>query len=185
MTTGTWSEETRPSQRADAIPMPRSRPTQADLSAQIASSQAYAETNPRVDNRNFFEKFTDKIKLASLTPDDGLLSRAPDLAALGYDFTHGGLRHLGQGALPAERHRAGSAFGHGRADGRPRHVDQRMVGATPPATYDLKPRENCSTASARCADAHRGHQRARPRRLLAHVTCSGPWRPTVAFDQGL
>src|SRR3954467_13158648 len=59
------SEETRQSQRADAIPMPRSRPPQADISAQIASSQAYAET--RVDNRNFFEKFTDKIRLASLT----------------------------------------------------------------------------------------------------------------------
>ncbi|RTE91770.1 MULTISPECIES: DUF2778 domain-containing protein [Bradyrhizobium] len=136
------TEETRSSQRADAIPMPRSRPVQADLSAQIASSQAYADTtNPRVDNRNFFEKFTDKIRLASLTPSDGLFSKAPDLAALGYDsrtavydikakalYLPSGVvleAHSGMGALMDD----------------PDHVDQRMVGATPPAIYDLKPRE--------------------------------------------
>lgn len=134
-------DERRPSQRADAVPMPRARPVQADLSAQIASSQAYADTNPRVDNRNFFEKFTDKIRLASLTPGDGLLGRAPDLAALGYDsktavydikakalYLPSGVAieaHSGMGALMDD----------------PDHVDQRMVGATPPATYDLKPRE--------------------------------------------
>lgn len=135
-------EEARPSQqRADVIPMPRSRPVQADFSAQIASSQAYAETTPRVDNRNFFEKFTDKIKLASLTPSDGLFGKAPDLAALGYDsrtavydisakavYLPSGVAleaHSGMGALMDD----------------PDHVDQRMVGATPPATYELKPRE--------------------------------------------
>ncbi|MBH5373007.1 DUF2778 domain-containing protein [Bradyrhizobium sp. CNPSo 4016] len=135
------TEEARQSQRADAIPMPRARPVQADLSAQIASSQAYADTNLRVDNRNFFEKFTDKIRLASLTPGDGLLRRAPDLAALGYDsrtavydisakavYLPSGVAleaHSGLGALMDD----------------PEHVDRRMVGATPPATYDLKPRE--------------------------------------------
>ncbi|MGX4772200.1 DUF2778 domain-containing protein [Bradyrhizobium guangdongense] len=135
------AEEAKPTQRADAVPMPRSRPVQADFSAQIASSQAYADTNPRVDNRNFFEKFTDKIRLASLTPGDGLLGRAPDLAALGYDsktavydikakalYLPSGVAieaHSGMGALMDD----------------PDHVDQRMVGATPPATYDLKPRE--------------------------------------------
>lgn len=135
------ADETRPSQRADAIPMPRSRPPQADFSAQIASSQAYAESNPRVDNRNFFERFTDKIKLASLTPGDGLFAKAPDLAALGYDsrtavydisakavYLPSGVAleaHSGLGALMDD----------------PDHVDRRMVGATPPATYDLKPRE--------------------------------------------
>lgn len=136
------TEETaKPSQRADAVPMPRSRPVQADFSAQIASSQAYADTNPRADNRNFFEKFTDKIRLASLTPDSGLFGKAPDLAALGYDsrtavydikakalYLPSGVvieAHSGMGALMDD----------------PDHVDQRMVGATPPATYDLKPRE--------------------------------------------
>jgi hypothetical protein len=136
------TEEARASQHADAIPMPRSRPVQADLSAQIASSQAYADTtNPRADNRNFFEKFSDKIRLASLTPGDGLFGKAPDLAALGYDsrtavydikakavYLPSGVAleaHSGMGALMDD----------------PDHVDQRMVGATPPAIYDLKPRE--------------------------------------------
>jgi hypothetical protein len=135
------ADAARSSQRADAVPMPRSRPVQADLASQVASSQAYADTNPRVDNRNFLERFTDKIRLASLTPDSGLFRKGPDLAALGYDsqtavydiaakavYLPSGLAleaHSGMGALMDD----------------PDHVDQRMVGATPPATYDLKPRE--------------------------------------------
>lgn len=135
------AEEARPSQRADAIPIPRSRPTQADLSAQIASSQAYAETNPRVDNRNFFEKFTDKIKLASLTPGDGLFGKAPDLAALGYD-SRTAVYDISAKALYLPSGVALEAHsGMGPLMDDPQHVDQRMVGATPPATYDLKPRE--------------------------------------------
>ena len=134
-------DETRPSQRADAIPMPRSRPTQADLASQIASSQAYAETNPRVDNRNFFEKFTDKIKLASLTPGDGLFGKAPDLAALGYD-SRTAVYDISAKALYLPSGIALEAHsGMGALMDDPDHVDQRMVGATPPATYDLKPRE--------------------------------------------
>jgi hypothetical protein len=135
------SEETRQSQRADAIPMPRSRPPQADISAQIASSQAYAETNPRVDNRNFFEKFTDKIRLASLTPDSGLFGKAPDLAALGYD-SRTAVYDISAKALYLPSGVALEAHsGMGALMDDPEHVDQRMVGATPPATYDLKPRE--------------------------------------------
>lgn len=134
-------DERRPSLRSDAVPMPRSRPVQADLAAQIASSQAYADTGSRADNRNFFERFTDKIKLASLTPGDGLFSKGPDLSALGYDsrtavydisakavYLPSGVTleaHSGLGALMDD----------------PTYVDRRMVGATPPATYDLKPRE--------------------------------------------
>jgi hypothetical protein len=135
-------DERRPSQqRADAVPMPRSRPVQADFSAQIASSQAYADTTPRVDNRNFFEKFTDKIKLASLTPDSGLFGKAPDLAALGYD-SRTAVYDISAKALYLPSGVALEAHsGMGALMDDPQHVDQRMVGATPPATYDLKPRE--------------------------------------------
>ncbi|MCP3373018.1 DUF2778 domain-containing protein [Bradyrhizobium cajani] len=135
------TEEVRPPQRADAVPVPRSRPVQADFASQAASSQAYAETSPRVDNRNFFEKFTDKIKLASLTPDSGLFAKAPDLAALGYD-SRTAVYDISAKALylpsgvTLEAH-----SGMGPLMDDPQHVDQRMVGATPPATYDLKPRE--------------------------------------------
>ena len=109
--------------------------------AQIASSQAYADTNPRVDNRNFFEKFTDKIKLASLTPDDGLFGKAPDLAALGYN-SRTAVYDIKAKALYLPSGVAMEAHsGMGALMDDPDHVDQRMVGATPPATYDLKPRE--------------------------------------------
>ncbi|MBR0776033.1 DUF2778 domain-containing protein [Bradyrhizobium diazoefficiens] len=135
------ADETRSSQRADAVPMPRSRPVQADFASQVASSQAFADANPRVDNRNFFEKFKDKIRLASLTPDSGLFGKGPDLAALGYD-SQTAVYDIGAKAvyLPSgvvlEAH-----SGMGALMDDPDHVDQRMVGATPPATYDLKPRE--------------------------------------------
>jgi hypothetical protein len=135
------ADETLSSQRADAVPMPRSRPVQADFASQVASSQAFADANPRVDNRNFLEKFTDKIRLASLTPDSGLFRKGPDLAALGYD-SQTAVYDIGAKAvyLPSgvvlEAH-----SGMGALMDDPDHVDQRMVGATPPATYDLKPRE--------------------------------------------
>ncbi|MCK1617610.1 DUF2778 domain-containing protein [Bradyrhizobium sp. 159] len=135
------AEEARPSQRADTIPMPRSRPVQADLASQIASSQAYADTGSRVDNRNFFEKFTDKIKLASLTPDSGLFGKAPDLAALGYD-SRTAVYDISAKAVYLPSGVALEAHsGLGPLMDNPDHVDRRMVGATPPATYELKPRE--------------------------------------------
>ena len=130
----------KPSQRAD-VPMPRSRPVQADLAAQIASSQAYAETTPRTDNRSFFEKFSDKIKLASLTPDSGLFRRGPDLAALGYDSKTAVYDISAKAVYLPSGVALEAHSGMGPLMDDPVHVDQRMVGATPPAIYDLKPRE--------------------------------------------
>ncbi len=132
--------ETRTSQ-AQGIPMPRSRPSQADFAAQIASSQAYAETNPRVDNRNFFEKFRDKIKLASLTPDSGLFSRGPDLSELGYDSKTAVYDITAKAVYLPSGLALEAHSGMGDLMDNPDHVDQRMVGATPPAIYDLKLRE--------------------------------------------
>jgi Protein of unknown function (DUF2778) len=138
------ADDARPVQKAE-IPMPRSRPVQADLAAQVASSQAFADTTPRADNRSFFQKFSDilpgKIRLASLTPDSGLFQKGPDLAALGYasqtavyDISARAVYLPSGVALEAHS-------GMGPLMDNPDHVDQRMVGATPPATYDLKPRE--------------------------------------------
>ncbi|MBR0828107.1 DUF2778 domain-containing protein [Bradyrhizobium manausense] len=134
----------QPVQKTD-IPMPRSRPAQADIAAQIASSQAFASTTPATDNRTMLQKLGDlwpgKIRLASLTPGDGLFRKGPDLAALGYDsqtavYDISARAVYLPGGLVLEAH---SGMGNLKDD--PDHVDKRMVGATPPATYDLKPRE--------------------------------------------
>lgn len=138
------ADDVKPVQRAD-IPMPRSRPVQADLASQILSSQAYADTLPKGDNRSLLQKFGDifpgKVTLASLTPDSGLFKRGPDLASLGYaprtavyDISAKAV-YLPSG-IALEAH-----SGMGGLMDDPEHVDQRMVGATPPATYELKPRE--------------------------------------------
>jgi hypothetical protein len=138
------ADDAKPSQRAE-IPMPRSRPAQADLAAQIASSQAFADNASKTDNRTVLQKLSDllpgKIRLASLTPDSGLFRRGPDLAALGYepqtavyDITARTLYLPGGASLEAH-----SGLGSLKDD--PDHVHERMVGATPPGTYDLKPRE--------------------------------------------
>jgi len=126
------------------VPMPRSRPAAADL--QMASADATAALPPpRSDDRSMMQKLSDllpgKMTLASLTPSSGLFKRGPDLAALGYDSQtavydiSAHAVYLPSG-LSLEAH---SGLGMLRDD--PDHVDQRMVGATPPATYELKPRE--------------------------------------------
>jgi hypothetical protein len=78
-----------------------------------------------------------KMSLASLTP----FQRGPDLAALGYDnqtavYDISAHAVYMPNGMTLEAH---SGLGRMRDD--PDHVDQRMVGATPPATYELKPRE--------------------------------------------
>ncbi len=138
------ADDVKPVQKAE-IPMPRSRPVQADLASQILSSQAYADTLPKGDNRSLLQKFGDifpgKVTLASLTPDSGLFKHGPDLTALGYapqtavyDISAKAV-YLPSG-IALEAH-----SGMGGLMDDPDHVDQRMVGATPPATYELKPRE--------------------------------------------
>jgi hypothetical protein len=82
-----------------------------------------------------------RVTLASLTPNSGLFQKGPDLAALGYD-NQTAVYDISAHAvyLPnGTSIEAHSGMGHLRDD--PDHVDQRMVGATPPATYELKPRE--------------------------------------------
>lgn len=136
----TAADDGRTAQKSD-IPIPRSRPPQADLAAQIASSQAFADANPRVDNRNFLEKFRDKIRLASLTPDSGLFGRGPDLAALGYD-SQTAVYDISAKAVYLPSGVALEAHsGMGSLKDDPDHVHEPNVGATPPAVYDLKPRE--------------------------------------------
>lgn len=148
LASGDWrsaiDDEPKPT-TAVTVPLPRSRPLAADQTGRAVSAPVVADVAPVPDNRTLLQKLSDllpgKITLASLTPDSGLYRRSPDLAALGYDrqtavyditaravYLPGGLSleaHSGMGSLKDD----------------PVHVHEQNVGATPPAIYDLKPRE--------------------------------------------
>jgi Protein of unknown function (DUF2778) len=130
---------------ATVIPLPRSRPAAAGLVPVLAQGDNgvglddRAPPQRRADDRTLFEKLQDR--LASIAPDVGLFRRPPDLAALGYDgqtavydITAHAV-YLPSGTI-LEAH-----SGMGALKDDPEHVSAPMIGATPPATYDLKPRE--------------------------------------------
>ena len=136
------ANEAKPSLTA-GIPLPRARP--ADLESRSALALADAGNAARPDGRTLLQKLSDllpgHITLASLTPESGLARPGPDLASLGYepltavyDITARAV-YLPNG-LSLEAH---SGMGSLRDD--PEHVSMPNVGATPPAVYELKPRE--------------------------------------------
>jgi hypothetical protein len=121
--------------------MPRPRPAAAG----IQTAEAQPDNGARTDDRSLLQKLSDllpgRVRLASLTPDSGLFGQGPDLAALGYDrqtavYDISARAVYLPSGLSLEAH---SGMGPLKDD--PEHVQQRMVGATPPATYELKPRE--------------------------------------------
>ena len=127
------------------IPLPKPRPVLADLEAPASTAVAQADPPaPATDHRTLLDKLSGllpRIRLASLTPDSGLYRRGPDLAALGFDKStavydiSAKAVYLPDG-VALEAH---SGIGNLRDD--PTHVNQHMLGATPPAVYELKPRE--------------------------------------------
>jgi hypothetical protein len=137
-------DEARPTAGA-VVPLPRSRPPAAVLEARPGSALAQTDSAARPDDRTLLQKLSDllpgRVTLASLAPDGGLFRRGPDLASLGYD----GLTavydisahavYLPNGSV-LEAH---SGMGSLRDD--PDHVSVPNAGATPPAVYELKPRE--------------------------------------------
>ncbi|WP_245286577.1 DUF2778 domain-containing protein [Bradyrhizobium sp. ARR65] len=140
------ADEGKPAVTASGIPLPRPRPVVvASLDAQASLPASQPDNAPKADNRTLLDKLSDllpgRVTLASLTPESGLMRHGPDLAALGYDSTTAVYDISARavylpGGVSLEAH---SGMGGLRDD--PGHVDQRMVGATPPAVYDLKPRE--------------------------------------------
>jgi hypothetical protein len=81
------------------------------------------------------------VKLASLAPDGGLFREGPDLAALGYDKLTAVYDISAHAVYLPNGIRLEAHSGIGSLMDDPGHVSERMVGATPPAVYDLKPRE--------------------------------------------
>jgi Protein of unknown function (DUF2778) len=156
------------------IPMPRARPVLANLQA-VKTDPAPAPS----DSRSMFDKIADlvpmKFSLASLTPGDGLLSERKDLAALGYDGTTAVYDISARMVYLPNGTKLEAHSGLGGLMDNPAHVDQRMVGATPPNVYDLKPREKLFHGVAALRMTPVGENEMHGRNgLLVHSYMLGP-----------
>jgi hypothetical protein len=157
-----------------AIPLPRARPVLANLQSPRTDPAAASS-----DNRTMFEKIADlvpmKFSLASLTPGDGLLSERKDLAALGYDGQTAVYDISGRVVYLPNGTKLEAHSGLGGLMDNPAHVDQRMVGATPPNVYDLRPREKLFHGVAALRMTPVGENEMHGRNgLLVHSYLLGP-----------
>ncbi len=123
-----------------AVPLPRSRPVEANSEVQVCLPPAV-----QADNRSLLQKLADalpvNLTLASLAPDGGLSSDGPDLTSLGYDGLTAVYDISAHVVYMPNRSKLEAHSGIGPLMDDPEHVNERNVGATPPTVYDLKPRE--------------------------------------------
>lgn len=137
-------DENTPSGQA-GIPLPRSRPATAALESRSGSALAQADNATRPDGRTLLEKLSDllpgHITLASLTPERGLFRQGPDLASLGYDNLTAVYDISAHAVYLPNGSSLEAHSGIGSLKDDPEHVSVPNAGATPPAVYELKPRE--------------------------------------------
>jgi hypothetical protein len=157
-----------------AIPLPRARPVLANLQAPRSDPAAASS-----DNRTMFEKIADlvpmKFSLASLTPGDGLLSARKDLAALGFDGQTAVYDISGRTVYLPNGTKLEAHSGLGGLMDDPTNIHQRMVGATPPNVYDLRPREKLFHGVAALRMTPVGENEMHGRNgLLVHSYLLGP-----------
>jgi Protein of unknown function (DUF2778) len=119
-----------------AIPLPRSRPAEANLE----SKNGVAAAQP--DNRTLLQKLSDLFPAPmELGPDNGLFRSGPNLASLGYDGTTAVYDISARAVYLPNGAKLEAHSGYGNLMDDPGHVNERMIGATPPNVYELKPRE--------------------------------------------
>jgi hypothetical protein len=170
------SPSTPPVSTAEAgVPLPRSRPVEANLQARNDPPPPPAPS----DSRTAFQKLADlvpmRFTLASLTPGDGLFAAKPDLGALGYDNLTAVYDISARAVYLPSGDRLEAHSGLGSLMDDPSHVNERMVGATPPAVYDLKPRERLFHGVAALRMTPVGESDALGRSgLLVHSYMLGP-----------
>jgi hypothetical protein len=122
------------------IPFPKPRPVEAKV---VTSSNAQVAS---ADSRSVLQKLADLVPspnllLASLTPGDGLPAVGPNLGALGYDDTTAVYDISAKSVYMPNGVRLEAHSGLGDLMDDPVHVNKPNIGATPPNTYELKPRE--------------------------------------------
>jgi hypothetical protein len=138
-------------QTAPAVPLPKSRPVEANLelpSAAPVSTGGVAVASAQPDDRSWFQKLSDLLpsgglKMASLGPDATGISRGgPDLTKFGYDKQTAVYDITAHVVYMPNGVKLEAHSGMGRLMDDPAHVNEKMLGATPPAVYDLKMREH-------------------------------------------
>jgi hypothetical protein len=141
---GTPEESVPPPATAASVPMPRARPSDARLEAS-ARPVAPADGGAQGDQRTMLQKLSDlvpgRFTLASLTSGGGLFRSGPDLASLGYDSFTAVYDISAQAVYLPNGVKLEAHSGLGNRMDKVDSVGERMVGATPPGTYELKPRE--------------------------------------------
>jgi len=138
---GSAAPESRP---AAGIPLPKSRPAEANLEARPALALAPTDS-AAPDRRTLLQKLTDlipgRVTLASLASDGGLFRDGPDLGALGYDGQTAVYDISAHAVYLPNGSKLEAHSGMGNLMDDPEYVHMPNVGATPPAVYDLKLRE--------------------------------------------
>ena len=138
-------EESRPA-ASSGIPLPKSRPAEANLDTRAGvPAFAQADAAPQPDRRTLLQKLSDlipgRVRLASLAPDGSLFRDGPDLGALGYDGQTAVYDISAHAVYMPNGSKLEAHSGMGSLMDDPQHVHEVNIGATPPAVYDLKPRE--------------------------------------------
>lgn len=127
-----------------AVPLPRARPSEARLEA-ANRAPAMADSAAQGEQRSLLQKLSDffpgRITLASLTSGDGLFRSGPDLASLGYDSFTAVYDISAQAVYLPNGLKLEAHSGLGSRMDKVDSAGERMVGVTPPGTYELKPRE--------------------------------------------
>ena len=135
-------EEQAPPPTTTPVPLPRARPSDARFEA---ANRAASAADAQVDQRTLLQKLSDllpgRVTLASLTSGDGLFRSGPDLASLGYDSFTAVYDISAQAVYLPNGVKLEAHSGLGSRMDRVDSVGERMVGATPPGTYELRPRE--------------------------------------------
>jgi hypothetical protein len=142
---GSSAADESPPAAAAGIPLPRSRPVEANLEQRPALALAPTDNTAPPDRRTLLQKLSDlipgRVTLASLAPDGGLFRDGLDLGALGYDGQTAVYDISAHAVYLPNGSKLEAHSGMGSLMDDPEHVHMPNVGATPPAVYDLKLRE--------------------------------------------